>query len=165
MSAGPEDLQKTHRGCTVGSVQGPRVSQHQGLEAGAWDIALEGCCCCPPALVAVGATAVGATARHRGAGLLQHRCAAAAPWTHKAGRDIKGANASAVALSSSQLPACSEPYVHTAPQALLEKSFVWSGAGWAQRFSRLSWQWEPAQRKGAEVMRAEEYLAHQEGLY
>lgn len=29
-------------------------------------------------------------------------------------------------------PACSEPYVHPAPQALLEKSFIRSGAGWAQ---------------------------------
>lgn len=175
-----EDFQKNQRGCTVDS-RDPKCARTLGvplpgtrsrcLGRSGTCIALEGIL---PWCLQL-STAVGATIHHRGAGLLQHRCGAATPRTHKAWKDIKGAHASAMALSSIQLSRCSEPHVHPVPQALLEKSFIRSGAGWAQRCRLLSWHTTrlgltvhgnaPSGRKVAEVMRAEEWLAHGKGLY
>lgn len=122
------------------SLQGPWVSHHQGLEGGAWagaEHALPWRGTADPILpwsVQL-PTAVVAIARHRGAGLLQHRCGVASLGPTKHGRTSKEHMPQQWPFPAASCPACSEPYVHPAPEALLEQSCIWSGAGWAQRCS------------------------------
>lgn len=148
---------------TVGipTVQEPWVTNHQGLQ-GAWDLH------CPGGVLLIPIlpwslqlpTAVGApTAHHRSTGLLQHRCGAAVPWTHRAGKDIKRAYASGMALSSSQLSRLLRAICAPSPSGPSGKSLFGVGQAGHKGAAELScsaWphsQWESARRKGAEVMR------------
>lgn len=143
-----EDFQKirqaTLRAVGTPSVQGPWVSRHQGLEAGAWagvervlpwsgpaDSILPWCLQLP--------TAVGATTHHGGTGLLQHRCGAATPWTHKAWKDIKRAYASAMALSSSQLSCLLRAICAPSPPGPSGKELYSEWGGLGTKCSVLSW--------------------------
>lgn len=75
---------------------------------------------------------------HSRTALLPHRCGHVPPRTYMERRDIKRAYASAAAPPAASCPACSEPYAHPAPRALLQGAALQQGQAGHQNAACLA---------------------------
>lgn len=142
------------------SVQGPWVSHHQGLKAGAWDVH------CPGGVLLIPSCSspqLWVPPRHvtEALGSCSTDVVLLCLGPTEQGRTSKEHMPQQWPFPAASCPACSEPYVLPAPQALVEKLCLeWGRLGTEVQPALLAhcsacphWQWESARRKGAEVMR------------